>query len=132
MSNFPRTPKPSSGPVEFGEVIAPRRIEFLREQTDPADEQKQARLRWIFEQAPQVFQCAYLARVSYGEPGVSSVVLCIRNIDRIERTLHKGFKHMFGEINRRGDFYDCMMIDEEQERELRKVCKPFYETAQPG
>ena len=57
---------------------------------------------------------------------------CVPNIDSIEQTLHKGFKHMVGEISRRGDFYDCMVIDEAQERELRKVCKLFYEAAQPN
>jgi hypothetical protein len=88
-------------------------------------------LRRIFEQTPRIFQRAYLARVSYGEPGVSSVALCVRNVDSIEETLQKGFKHMFREINRRADFYDWMIIDEKQERELRKVCKPFYEAAQP-
>ena len=31
---------------------------------------------------------------------------------------------MFGEINRRGDFYDCMIIDEAQERELRNRAQP--------
>jgi hypothetical protein len=133
MSNFPRKPNRSSGPVKLGEVIVPPRVEFLGEQTDAADEQKKTTLRWIFEQTtPRVFQRAYLARVSYGEPGVSSVLLCFRNIDSIERKLEKGFKHMFGEINRRGDFYDCMMIDEEQERQLRRVCKPFYEMPQPA
>ena len=131
MSNFPRKTKRPPGPVELAEVVAPRNVDFIGEQTDPADEQRKARLRLIFEQTPRVFRRAYLARVSYGEPGVSSVVLCVRNIDSIEQTLHKGFKHMFGEISRRGDFYDCMIMDEEQERELRKVCKPFYEAAQP-
>jgi hypothetical protein len=129
MSNFPRTPKPLSGPVKLAEVIAPGSVEFLGEQADPADEQTKATLRWIFEQSPQVFRRAYLARVSYGEPGVSSVVLCVRNIDSIEQTLQRGFKHMFDEVSRRGDFYDWMIIGEEQERELRKVCKPFYEAA---
>jgi hypothetical protein len=130
MSNFPRKTKPSSGPVELGEVIAPPSVEFLGEQTDPADEQKKARLRWTFEQPPRLFQRLYLARVSYGEPGVSSVVLCVRYIESIEQTLHKGFRHMFGEITRRGDFYDWMVIGEEQERKLRKVCEPFYEAPQ--
>ncbi len=133
MSNFPRKPNRSSGAVELGEIIVPPKVEFLGEQTDPADDQKKATLRWVFEQTtPRVFQRAYLAKVSYGEPGVSSVLLCFRNVDSIEERLHRGFKHMFGEINRRGNFYDCMIIDEEQERELKKVCKPFYEAAQPA
>jgi hypothetical protein len=132
MSNFPRKANPSSGRFELPEVITPSRVEFLGEQTDPADEHKKTRLRWVFEQTPRIFQRAYLARVFYGEPGVSSVVLCVRHIDDIEQTLQKGFAHMFREISRRGDFYDWMILDEEKERELKKVCKPFYEAAQSG
>src|SRR3989442_15029354 len=99
MSNFPRKAERSARPVELAEILAPSHVKFIGEQTDPADERKKARLRWIFEQTPGVFERAYLARVSYGEPGVSSVVLCIRNIESIEQTLHKGFRHMFGEIS---------------------------------
>lgn len=128
MSNFPRKTPRSTGPVELPEVIVPQNLIFIGEQTDPADEQKKATLRWIFEQS-RVFRRVYLARVSYGEPGVSSVVLCFRNIDTIEEKLSKGLKHMFGELRRKGSTYDCMIIDEEQERELRKVCRPFYEAA---
>lgn len=36
---------------------------------------------------------------------------------------------MFSEIQRSGKFYDWMTLAEEQEQELRKVCKPFYELA---
>jgi len=120
MSNSPRKAERPGRPVELAQIITPSHVEFIGEQ--PGEEGLKATMRAIFEQAPQVFQRAYLARVSYGEPAVSSVVMCVRNIDSIEQTLQKGFKHMFGEISRRGDFYDWMIIGEEQERELRKVC----------
>jgi hypothetical protein len=132
MSNFPRKIERSLRLPKLAEVIAPSSIEFIGEQTDPADAQTKTTLRWVFnQQSPQVFVRAYLARVSFGQPGISSVVLCIRNIDSIEQKLYKGSRHMFGQIHRRGSFYDCMMIDEELERNLKKVCKPFYEAAQP-
>ena len=54
----------------------------------------------LFARTPRVFQRAYLARVSFAEPGVSSVALCVRNRDDIEQTLLKGFKHMFGGVSR--------------------------------
>ncbi len=37
---------------------------------------------------------------------------------------------MFEEIFRGGDSYDWLILDEERERDLRKVCKPFYESPQ--
>lgn len=130
MSNFPR--KLASRPARLGEFITPPTVKFLGEQTDPVDEQKKATLRSIFEQSrPRVFQRIYLAKVSYGEPGVSSVLLCFRAIDSIEEKRQKGSKNMLGGIYRAGNFYDGTIISEEQEQELKKVCKPFYEIPQP-
>ena len=128
MSNFPRKPEPPSGPMRLSEVITPREVRFVSEQTGPAEDELKDRLRRLFAQTPKIFRRAYLARVSYGDPSVCSVVLCVRQIESIEETLRRGFKHMFSEILRRGDFYDWMLLGEEQELELRKVCKPFYET----
>jgi hypothetical protein len=130
MSNFPRKPAPASKIADPRELIAPLRVEFLGEQTGPAEEKLKEHLRRIFTaQTPNVFRRAYLARISYGEPSVSSVVICIRHAGHIEEALQRGFKHMFGEISRGGDFYDFMTIGEKQEQELKKVCRPFYEAA---
>ena len=130
MSNFPRKAESRTRSAELAETLTPSNVEFFGEQSGPGDDQIKTRMRSIFERTPRVIQRAYLARLRYGDPAVSSVVLCVRHIENIEQTLLKGFKHMFGEIRRSGDFYDWMIIGEEQERELRKVCKPFYETAQ--
>ncbi len=131
MSNFPR---PGKGPdrwAELSEIIPAPHVEFLGEQIGPAEDRIKATLRWVFQQTrPEVIRRIYLARVSYGEPGVSSVALCVRFVENIEGTLQKGFQHMFEEISRRADSYDWLIIGEKQERELRKVCKPFHEAAQ--
>jgi len=127
MSNFPRKPEPRPGPIRLSEVITPSEVRFVGEQTSPADDELKDRMRRLFAQTPKIFRRAYLARISYGEPSVCSVVLCVRHVDSIEETLQRGFKHMFSEVLRRGDFYDWMILGEEQEHELRKVCEPFYE-----
>ncbi len=94
MSNFPRKRSPSAGPFELPEVVTPSSITFLGEQTDPAAETYKAMLRRAFEGEPRLFQRAYLARVSYGDPGVSSVTLCVRHVEGIEKTLQRGFKYV--------------------------------------
>ena len=127
MSNFPRKPEPRSGPVELPHVITPPEVTFVGEQTGPAENEMKDRLRRLFALTPQIVRRAYLARVSFGEQSAVSVVLCVRHIASIEETLQKGFKHMFSEILRRGNFYDWLILGEEHERELRKVCEPFYD-----
>ena len=129
MSNFPRKAARASRFADPREIIAPSHVEFLGEQTGPAEENIKEGLRRLFTMTPRVFRRAYLARISCGEPSVSSVVICVRHTDHIEETLRRGFRHMFGEISRGGNFYDWMTIGEEQEQELRKVCRPFYEAA---
>ena len=76
-----------------------------------------------------VFRRAYLARVSYSEPHVCAVVLCIRLGEFVEKEVQQQYGHRFSDIRRSGDFYDTMLVDERMERELRKVCNPFYEAA---
>ena len=128
MDNFPRNTQRSGWP-KLSEVFTPTHLKFLGEQNDPADEKLKNFFRHLHSQAkPQIVRRAYLARVSYGDPPTQTVVLCERQSESIEEKLMLGpSKHMFGEIRRRGDFYDRMIIGEEQERELRNVCRPFYE-----
>jgi hypothetical protein len=78
---------------------------------------------------PQMVRRAYLVRLAYDDSPAVTVVLCIRHVEKIEHELARGFRHMFGEIRRGGDFYDTMIINEAQEQALKQVCKPFYELA---
>ncbi len=127
MSNFPRKPESKSEPSRLSELITPSQVTFLGEQTGPAEDELEKRLRELYVQRPEVWRRAYLARVSYGEPSVCSVVLCIRLGEFVEESIQKQYGHKFSDIRRSGDFYDQMFIREEQELELRKVCAPFYE-----
>lgn len=133
MNNFPRKTQRSSGWPQLAEIVTPSNLQFLGEQNGPDEEKLKNFYRHIFTQMnlrSKIVQRAYLARISYGEPPMQTVVLCERQCERIEEVLMLGpSRHMFGEISRRGDSYDRMLIAEEQERELRKVCQPFYEAA---
>src|SRR5262245_17028048 len=104
MSNFPRTPKSVAGWPKLAEVITPTSVTFLGEQSNPADEQFKRRMGRLFSQSPNVVQCAYLARLTYDGSPTPTVVLCMRHVENIEHELLRGFRHMFGEIRRTGDF----------------------------
>ena len=127
MSNFPRKPESQSGPRRTSEIITPSQVTFVGEQTSPADDELKDHIRHLFEKVPRVCRRIYLARVSYGDPSICTVVLCFRIREEFEEILQKDYGHMFSAIHRSGDSYDVMKIGEEQELELRKVCKPFYE-----
>ncbi len=129
MDNFPRIPKPAGRWPELAEVITPHNVEFIGEQGGPAEERFKARMSYFFGLTPNIIKRAYLARLTCDESPGANVVLCLRHIDSVEHELRRGFRHMFGELRRRGDSYDHMVIDEEQEQKLKKVCKPFYELA---
>ena len=134
MDNFPRynsqrAPTPIGRWLELPEIIVPSNLRFIGEQIGPAEDRFKASMSRLFAGLPPLFRRAYLARVSYGEFPVSSVVLCQRFIESIEHKLQGASKHMFGEIHRTGDSYDTMLIGEDLEQDLRKVCKPFYESS---
>jgi len=129
MDNFPRTPKPIAGPPRLAEIITPSEVKFIGQQIGSAEDEFKLKMSHFFQVDPKIIKRAYLVRLSYGESPAPSVVLCIRLLDEFEHELHRGSRHIFGEIHRRGDSYDHMLIDEDQEQELKKVCKPFYELA---
>jgi hypothetical protein len=129
MTNFPRQTEPSSGWPPLPEFIRPEQVTFVGEHTGPAEKKLTDVLRRFFAHRPTFFLRAHLARISFGEPSACSVVLCIRHADNIEENLHRGFKRMFSEVIRTGRSFDLMFLGEAQERELRKVCQPFYQAA---
>lgn len=126
MNNFPRKQQQSSGWPELSETITPPRIDFLAEQTGEAEEQLKNSLRRFYAEFPRVRR-AYLVQASFGEPPVCSVILCERFVEHFEKIYLRSYKHTFNEISRRRNFYDWLLLDENREQELRKVCKPFYE-----
>ena len=129
MNNFPRLPKPPTGWPKLPEIITPAGVVFLGAQDEATDEEYKRRMSRLFAQLPKIVRRAYLVRLAYDDSPAVTVVLCTRYMQNIERELTQGFRHMFGEIHRRGDSYDTMIIDEAQEQALNQVCKPFYQLA---
>ena len=123
MSNFPRLPRQTSGFPKLSDIVIPTGLKFIGEQVGPSEDGFKLRMNRLFSVEPRVYRRAYLVNICYGEPPISSVVLCLRLREDTEHEMRRGFKQMFGEIRRSGDTFDQMLIDDEQERELRQVCK---------
>lgn len=111
-----------------GIEMRPRpRVRFVGEQLGvPEDELKSAIVRRWLEQAEGHPLRAYLAQVAYAPGRETSIALCIASErDTDERSIvvaAAAFREIFG----RGEHLDIFLVDERQERRLRKVCCPFF------
>jgi hypothetical protein len=124
MSIFSRHLKPSRPP----ETITPRRIQFVGEQAGPVEDDIKAKFREVLADTPTV-RSAYLARLSYGEPTGYSVGLCIRSSGGLDHSLQKRLVQIFTDTFSCDQHLDILFIREDQEQELQRVCRPFYDAA---
>jgi hypothetical protein len=123
MSLFNGT-KSTKPPENF---TAPR-IDFVGEQTGPVEDRLKVKFSEMFTQIPTV-RSADLARLSYDESQGYSVGLCIRSTVGIDQSLQERLGKMFTEVFRPDQYLDILFIRDDQEHELRKVCRAFYESA---
>jgi hypothetical protein len=124
-----KRPEAKEAVPQLANTIKSRNGRFLGEESGPDYDQFKATMGQLLGEMRNIVKRAYLARLTYdGSPAVS-VVVCWRQVEKIEDAMRSRYPHMFGAILRRGDFYDFMIIDEELEQQLSKVCKPFYELA---
>jgi hypothetical protein len=108
------------------ETIKPPRIEFIGEQAGPVEDDLKVKFRLVFAELPDILS-AYLARLSYGEPASYSVGLCIRSGVGVDHPLQKRLGQIFTDTFSRDQHLDILFIRDDQEEELKRVCRPFYE-----
>lgn len=105
------------------ELLAQPQVEFMCEQDGYPERKLKTALVDQFASSPSL-ERAYLARVSYGDPGAVGVALCLRCpedpvlVDRVSSV----FAALFG----REQHLDIMFLDARNEARLAAVCKPFY------
>jgi hypothetical protein len=123
MKFFARKPRAARPP----ETLRSLNIQFVGEQAGPVENDLKAKFQDLLAQTTTV-RAAYLAQVSYGNTPDHSVVLCIRSTVGIDESLQKYLGLIFTKAFRPDQHLDILFIRDDQEEELRKVCKPFYET----
>ena len=123
-SLFAREAEPSRPP----ETLIRPRIEFLGEQIGAVEDEIKERFCAVFDQVPTV-QAAYLARLSYGEPQGYSVALCVRSTTGCDDRLQERLGRVFAAMFKFDQCLDILFLQDDQERDLRKICRPFYEAA---
>ena len=102
------------------------KISFVCEQ-DGIPEQDLSQSFIPFFQERDYVHSAYLARVTYDNSHELNVALCIR-MDREDDTmLRKVIGETFAAKFNQQEHLDIIFIRNEQEEELKQVCRPFYE-----
>jgi len=104
------------------EVRTERKIRFVGEQDGPPERDLKELL--VPELVSSAVKRAYLVRVAYDDPSSQEVALCVRGTESaaLVRTVAAHFATVFG----RETHLDILFLTEPQERELSRVCRPFY------
>lgn len=103
-----------------------KRIEFLGPQEGPAERELQRRVEPVLSSSGRI-ERAYLARVRYGACSSESVAMCFgtrQPQESVVREVASVFASMFG----RDQHLDMVFVTESDEKELARVCSPFFES----
>jgi hypothetical protein len=101
------------------------KLRFLGEQDGPAEQMLKSRLIELFGLAGEI-ERAYLVRTRLGNDNQDTVALCLRsgNPDRDKMASEVG--SVFSRLFNTKEHLDILFIDDEQELQLRAVCRPFF------
>ena len=103
-------------------------IRFLGEQDGQPERELKARWLPILSQSPSVRR-AFLAIVSYDRAATYQPALCISQTGGDERALVDSLSIAFRQQFNSSQALDIMFLRPEQETQLAKVCRAFYEAA---
>jgi len=106
-------------------------VRFFGEQDGPPERHLKELLRDLFHDRPSA-ERAYLAVVSFEEAAPQEVALCLRTKFGADPKLVREIDEVFGPIFAARVPLDIMFLTEEQEKDLAKVCRRFFEAVGPG
>lgn len=101
-------------------------IKFIGEQDGLPERDLKALFVELFREKPTV-QGAYLARADYGDATGANVALCVKSSIGEDTALVSAVSAVFGEMFNTHEHLDILFIRDDQEQQLRAVCRPFYE-----
>jgi hypothetical protein len=113
----------SSPPKHPVEVRVPK-VEFTGEQDGPPEQLLKNRLTEFFRRDKSVRK-AYLAKISIGNQ--AGVALCLKSQFGPDRGLAEKVGAVFRTIFNAEEHLDIIFLNPNQEAELARVCKPFFE-----
>jgi hypothetical protein len=116
------------GRTESAEVHVQPDVQFLGEQDGQVEQDIKARWTPILAQSPSV-QRAYLAIVSYDRAATYQPALCITHSLGDDPALVEALSEPFRRIFNTSQALDILFLRPEQEAQVRRVCRAFYDAA---
>lgn len=98
---------------------------FIGEQDGPSERELKAGFVELFRQEPTV-ERAYLALADHDDGTGIHVTLAIKSSRGEDSSLIRKLIEIFSEMFSSHEHLDMIFIREDQERQLRDVCAPFY------
>lgn len=106
--------------------VRPPVIKLVGEQDGSPERELKVRLIKLFGEEPTL-QRAYLARTDYGDATGVNISLCVKTPMGEDMSLVSSVSTIFGEMFGSHEHLDVLFIRDDQEQQLRTVCRPFYE-----
>jgi len=116
------------GRPAVAEAHVERNIEFLGEQDGEPERNLKAGWTPVLSQRSSV-QRAYLAIISLDRSATHHPALCIHSSAGCDPSLVDELAVVFKQVFARTQILDIMFLSDEQEQQLVRVCRPFYERA---
>ena len=112
-------------------AMRPPSIKFTGEQDGPRERMLKAALVTLF-QADSAVKQAYLARLDIGEG--FTVGLCLKAHPLPDLSYPDKINELFLKVMGTGGYMHILFLTDVQENEVRRVCRPFYESSRlaPG
>lgn len=102
------------------------RIEFLGEQDGPSERDLKVALRGELERHAAIKR-AYLARIGFAPAASPTVALCLVPTSAEDAAIVKAVGKIFEGQFASGVPLDILFPSVDQEADLRRVCRPFFE-----
>ena len=102
------------------------RVEFLGEQDGPPERLLKADLATTLGRY-RAIRRAYLARVGFQPEAMVSVALCVAPATAEDTSVVRSVGEIFSRHAGPAAHLDVVFVTDEQEVDLRRVCRPFFE-----
>jgi hypothetical protein len=101
------------------------KIHFLGEQDGASEQELKQKLVELLS-GVKIIKAAYLAIADYQDGSAPSIVLCLRSERGADTELVGSIGEIFSSMFNAEEHLDVLFANENEENELREVCRPFY------
>ncbi|MDE1174500.1 MAG: enhanced serine sensitivity protein SseB C-terminal domain-containing protein [Parvibaculaceae bacterium] len=102
-----------------------KKLLFLGEQDGRPERMLKEKLSKLFNFGGEI-ESAYLAQVDFGNGIDASVALCLRVQGNVQEKIISYVGAAFSNIFKTDQHLDIIFLNDDQELQLKRVCRPFF------